>query len=75
MTNHVESDTSSPSQTPAAAPSGWLKLGIIAATSAVAGGVAAAWWYRNTLKKLRQAGEKPVNSQNGISGDDSTDES
>jgi len=53
----------------------WLKLGVIAAASALAGGMAAAWWYRTTLKKLRQADERPINPQYGSSSDDQTDES
>ncbi len=34
---------------------GWLKMGVVAATSALAGGLAAAWFYRKTLAQLRQA--------------------
>jgi hypothetical protein len=30
-----------------------LKLGLISASSAVIGGLAAAWWYRKTLIKLQ----------------------
>jgi hypothetical protein len=30
-----------------------LGLGLISAVSAVAGGVAVAWWYRKTLSKLQ----------------------
>ena len=37
-----------------------LKVGLIATTSALAGGLAVAWWYRETLKKL----QNPVNSSN-----------
>jgi hypothetical protein len=40
----------------------------------MAGGVAAAWWYRNTLKKLRQADERPINPQYRISNVDPSDE-
>jgi hypothetical protein len=29
------------------------KLGILAASSALAGGLAASWWYRRTLTKLQ----------------------
>jgi hypothetical protein len=50
-------------------------VGAIAAASALAGGVAAAWWYRNTLKKLRQAEENPVHPQYGILEGDPPDES
>jgi hypothetical protein len=37
------------------APAGWLKVGAIAAASAVLGGMAAAWFYRKTLSQLREA--------------------
>ena len=37
-----------------------VKLGLIATVSALAGGLAVAWWYRETLKKLRN----PVISEN-----------
>jgi hypothetical protein len=40
----------------------------------LAGGLAAAWWYRKALTQLRQADEKPLNSNFGISEDDPTDE-
>ena len=42
-----------------AQPPGWLKVGAIAAASALAGGLAAAWFYRKTLTKL-QDGENGV---------------
>ncbi|HEY6487852.1 MAG: hypothetical protein WCC26_21445 [Terracidiphilus sp.] len=38
-------------------PTGWVRVGIVAAASALAGGVAAAWYYRKTLARLRQAEE------------------
>lgn len=34
---------------------GWLKVGAVAAASAVAGGLAAVWYYRKTLAQLREA--------------------
>lgn len=43
----------------------WIKLGAIAAASAIAGGLAAAWFYRKTLNSLRQAESEPPDS--GIS--------
>jgi hypothetical protein len=73
MTNSLESGPSSNSQPSAAAPRGWITLGTVAAASAIAGGLAAAWWYRNTLKKLRQADEPTANTNYGISGDDPPD--
>ncbi len=33
----------------------WMKLSGIAVASALAGGLAAAWYYRKTLEDLRQA--------------------
>jgi hypothetical protein len=41
----------------------------VAAASALAGGVAAAWWYRKTLNKLHESGENTENPQFGISED------
>jgi len=75
VTNSLESESSSTPQAENPPSAEWLKLGVIAAASALAGGVAAAWWYRNTLKKLRQAEERPANPQYGISGDDPAEES
>ena len=66
---------SEPSQLAPAAPrpsSGWLKVGAIAAVSGLAGGLAAAWWYRKTLKTLRQTGETDPNPHFGIPPDDQT---
>jgi hypothetical protein len=74
MANSLESSTSSSSQTEAQTQPGWLKLGVVAAASVLAGGLAAAWWYRKTLTQLRQTEEKPENSHFGISGNDSGDE-
>jgi hypothetical protein len=44
----------------------WIKVGTIAAASALAGGLAAAWFYRNTLNKLRQAESNTENSDFGM---------
>jgi hypothetical protein len=41
-------------------------VGAVAAASALAGGLVAAWWYRNTLHKLRQAEESDQNPHFGI---------
>jgi membrane associated rhomboid family serine protease len=73
MASHSKSDTSSSSQTSDARPSKWLNVGVVAAASALAGGLAAAWWYRKTLKKLRQSGENTQNPQFGIPADDPVD--
>ena len=34
-----------------------LPVGLVALASALAGGLAVAWYYRNTLARFRQAGE------------------
>lgn len=36
------------------APS-WFKVGVLATASALVGGLAVAWYYKNTLARLRQA--------------------
>ena len=74
MANSIESNTSTANKKEEARPSGWFKLGVVAAASALAGGLAAAWWYRKTLTKFRQVDENGTNSQYGNSGDDSGDE-
>jgi len=74
MTTPLESSTSPAPQTPAAQPSGWLKVGAIAAASALVGGVAAAWWYRKTLTKLRQDEDRSIHPGFSISGDEPADE-
>jgi hypothetical protein len=43
-------------------PGGWIKVGAIAAASAVLGGLAAAWFYRKTLSQLREAGDENPDS-------------
>ena len=48
---------------------GWLKVGVVAAGSALAGGLAAAWWYRKTLKTLRQTEEVGRNPHFGSAPD------
>jgi hypothetical protein len=74
MANYLESTSSNESPREGARPSGWLKLGVIAAASALAGGLAAAWWYRKTLTTLRQAEENGTNPEYGNSGGDPADE-
>ena len=45
---------------------GWFKVTAIAAASALAGGLAAAWFYRKTVSRLQNAVETPQNSNFGI---------
>jgi membrane associated rhomboid family serine protease len=35
--------------------SSWIKVGAVAAASALAGGLAAAWFYRRTLRRMQAA--------------------
>jgi flagellar basal body-associated protein FliL len=74
MITDPESDTLPPNEAGKGQPSGWLKIGVLAVASAVAGGVATAWWYRKTLERLRETGEAGKNPQFGISADESSDE-
>jgi len=45
----------------------WIKVGVVAAASALAGGMAAAWFYRKTLNTLREAESAAVDTEFGIS--------
>ena len=74
MTNHLESSSSSSPEKEAGEPTGWLKVGAVAVGSALAGGLLAAWWYRKTLYKLRQAEEDSQNPHFGSPADDPADE-
>ena len=49
------SDISATSEETDVKQPGWLKLGAVAALSGLIGGLAAAWFYRKTLVRLRQA--------------------
>ena len=75
MTNNLESDGSQFPPKDGEKPSNWLRIGLVAAASAVAGGVAAAWWYRKTLNKLHESGENGENPQFGISAGDPVEDS
>jgi hypothetical protein len=65
----LESRTSSSSKSAVVQPANWLRIGAVAATSAVAAGLAAVLWHRKTLKKLRLAEENAQNPQFGIPED------
>jgi len=73
MVNHLKSVSSETSEAEGSEPAGWLKVGAVAAASALAGGVLAAWWYRKTLTKLRHAEENGQNPHFGIPEEDSSD--
>jgi hypothetical protein len=72
MSNVMKSDVSSPSEILGPGSSNWVKVGAVAAVSALIGGMAAAWWYRKTLKTLRQTGEIESNPDFGIPSDDAS---
>jgi len=58
-----ESSVSTPSEPSPSNLRAWIKVGAIAAASALAGGLAAAWYYRKTLDSLREAelaGSRPA---------------
>ncbi len=79
MTSNLKSSVSaaaSPEGQPrgvGAAPHGWLKVGAVAAASAVLGGLAAAWFYRKTLSQLREAEDGVPSSEAGITEDESAE--
>lgn len=51
--------------------SSWIKVGAVAALSALAGGVTAAWFYRKTLTRLHTASlEEDSNFRTGESTED-----
>ena len=74
MKTNLESITSHKSGTPARQASGWLRLGIVAAASTLAAGLATAWWYRKTLGALREAESGRPDPESVVPGEDPTDE-
>jgi hypothetical protein len=66
MTSHSESAVLHKPSNQDAPRGGLLKLGAVAAASALLGGIAAAWWYRKTLQKLHETGENNNNPHFGI---------
>jgi hypothetical protein len=55
MASNLESAPLATAQESGEGRSGWVKVGFVALASAMAGGLAAAWWYRKTVAKLREA--------------------
>ncbi len=49
---------------------GWVKVGAIAAASAVLGGLATAWFYRKALSQLREAENEIPDSDSEITEDE-----
>jgi hypothetical protein len=53
MSKQRKEDVYEPEQSENPTPSKLLRLGLLSVSSAVIGGLAAAWWYRKTLTKLQ----------------------
>jgi hypothetical protein len=70
MTNDFESTTSSDQNSSVAQPFSRLRMGAFATVSLMAAGMSAAWWYRKTLTKLRQAEGIGPHPQIGIPEED-----
>jgi hypothetical protein len=66
MKTPLESSISSPEEVLNPPRNGWGKWGILAAVSVVAGGLAAALWYKNAVKSLHRAEEEAKNPDFGI---------
>ncbi len=71
MAKYLESLNSDDKAGQTAQPKGWFKVGVVAAGSALAGGLLAA---PQTLKKFREAEESDQNPYFGIPEDDPADE-
>lgn len=68
MKNLVESDISGAVSVKGESEVGsWVKVSAVAAASALAGGLAAAWFYRKTLTRLQHAEFALSDSNFGIS--------
>jgi hypothetical protein len=74
MANPLDPVEKKPQPEPERPLSGWLKVAGVAAVSAMAGGLAAAWWHRKTLIKLRQGERGSRNPEFRIPEGDSADD-
>ena len=74
MTSQLESASYENKPADASRPSSWLKVGLFAAASALAGGMAAAWYYRKTLTRLRQAENEAPAAEFSVADDDLDEE-
>jgi len=70
MISDSESVSSREDEAAQSEPSRWVKVGVIAAVSALSAGLAVAWWYRKSVEKLREAEEMGENPVFGISEDE-----
>jgi hypothetical protein len=60
--NKLDSTSSANAAASEKGVSKWLRLGLVAAVSAAAGGIAAVWLYRESVKKLHESGELQENT-------------
>ena len=74
MTTEIKSDVYQKTQAEPAEGSSWIRIGLVAVASAVLGGVGAAWWYRKTLIRMRQAEVTGSNPQFGMPEEPPSDE-
>jgi hypothetical protein len=68
MASPIQSIQSKEEPAPERGPRSLFRVGVVAAASALAGGLAMAWFYRKTLARLRQA-EVPAASDAEKSGE------
>jgi hypothetical protein len=68
-TSHEGATVTGDLKSPKAPPRGWMKVGAVAAASALVGGLAAAWFYRKTLADLRRAESNGSNPEVSASED------
>lgn len=72
--NHLDSEDYDVHKVPSKRLPRWIRIGAIAAASVLAGGLAATWFYRKTVVRLRQASENPDDPDFGISDGRKNDE-
>jgi hypothetical protein len=70
----LQSEVCPPQPAPPSRTAAWVRSGAVAVGAALAGGLLAAWWYRNTLNQLRQADADSKNPQFGIPAEPPSDE-
>jgi hypothetical protein len=70
MISNSESEPSGEDEAARSKQPRWLKVGVVAAVSALSAGLAVAWWYRKSVEKLREAEEMGKNPVFGISEDE-----
>ena len=74
MENSLQSNGCTTESAPVKRPGGWVGSGAVAVGGALVGGLLAAWWYRKTLHKLRQAEDDSENPHFGILTDSPGDD-